>query len=225
MAEELDTTLNNADGGGKQPDGGKSTNSQDGGQEPPVSQDDKTFTQAELDAVLKTRLDRERQKLAEQFGDYDDLKTQAAEWKQHQDAQKSELEKLQEQATQAQQERDDAIELANKRLRDAAIISEASKAGFANPQDAIVLLDHSGVEIDDKGNVQGVSDAIKKLADEKKYLLTSKQPAPNVDGGAGGGKKGGKPAPTEAEIRELAAVYGVNAEHMAAGYGVALGTK
>ncbi len=200
------------------------------GQEPGEGQEPKTFTTEYVQelrqeaAKYRTQM-RDLEERLTVVADYDDLKTQADEWTKHQDAQKGELEKLQEQAAQAQQERDQAIELANKRLVSAAIVSEASTAGFANPQDAIVLLDHSGVKIDDKGNVQGAAEAVKQLAEDKKYLLNNKQPAPSVDGGAGGGKKGGKPAPTEAEIRELAAVYGVNAEHMAAGYGVALGTK
>lgn len=50
-----------------------------------------------------------------------------------------------------------------------------------------------------------------------------KQAAPNLDGGAGsGGRKPGKPAPTEAEIREYAAIYGVNPEKYAEQYGVQL---
>ncbi len=40
----------------------------------------KTFTQEELDEIVKKRLERERNKSAEQYGDYDDVKAKLAEY-------------------------------------------------------------------------------------------------------------------------------------------------
>lgn len=53
----------------------------------------KTFTQAEVDAIVRDRLKREREATATKYGDYDDLKRAAAEG----DKNKSQLEKLSEQ--------------------------------------------------------------------------------------------------------------------------------
>lgn len=52
----------------------------------------KTFTQEELDAIVRDRLARERQK----YPDYEELKTKAAEYDKVQEANKTELQKTQE---------------------------------------------------------------------------------------------------------------------------------
>lgn len=56
---------------------------------------EKTFTQAELDAAVENRLARERAK----YSDYDTLKDKAAKFDQAQEAAKSELQKAQERAS------------------------------------------------------------------------------------------------------------------------------
>ena len=56
------------------------------------SEQSKTFTQDELNAIVEQRLKREHAK----YADYDDLKTKASKFDEAQEAQKSELEKLSE---------------------------------------------------------------------------------------------------------------------------------
>lgn len=63
----------------------------DGGQEDKNTQPEKTFTQAEIDALISERLKREREK----YKDYDELKTKAEKWAQKEQADMSEAEKLQ----------------------------------------------------------------------------------------------------------------------------------
>jgi uncharacterized protein involved in type VI secretion and phage assembly len=53
----------------------------------------KTFTQAEVDAIVRDRLKRERDATATKYADYDDLKARAAEA----DKSKTQLDKVQEQ--------------------------------------------------------------------------------------------------------------------------------
>lgn len=65
-------------------------NIQDGAQ----TTDTKTFTQAELDAVVKDRLKREREK----YSDYEDLKAKAAKFDELTEANKTELQKVTERA-------------------------------------------------------------------------------------------------------------------------------
>lgn len=67
----------------------------DGGQGKPL---DKTFTQAELDAVIADRLNREREKTK----DYADLKKAAEEYQKLKEAQMSEQEKLQAKVAEAE---------------------------------------------------------------------------------------------------------------------------
>lgn len=63
----------------------------DGGQEEKEKQPEKTFTQAEIDALISERLKREREK----YKDYDELKKMAAKWAEKEKAEMSEAEKLQ----------------------------------------------------------------------------------------------------------------------------------
>jgi hypothetical protein len=73
---------------------------QDQQREPDRKDDNKTFTQADVDRLLADRLTRERKK----FADYDGLKKKAVEFDKLQDAQKSEVEKLNDQLATAQVE-------------------------------------------------------------------------------------------------------------------------
>jgi hypothetical protein len=63
-------------------------------QEGTQTTDTKTFTQAELDAVVKDRLKREREK----YSDYEDLKAKAAKFDEAEEANKTELQKVTERA-------------------------------------------------------------------------------------------------------------------------------
>lgn len=59
---------------------------------------DKTFTQSELDTIIKDRLSRERAK----YADYEDLKAKAAAYDESQEAAKTELQKALERAEKAE---------------------------------------------------------------------------------------------------------------------------
>lgn len=63
-------------------------------QEGAQTTDTKTFTQAELDAVVKDRLKREREK----YSDYENLKAKAAKFDEAEEANKTELQKVTERA-------------------------------------------------------------------------------------------------------------------------------
>lgn len=135
---------------------------------------EKTFTQADLNKLIDERLTRERAK----YADYADLKKAADQWKQHEDAQKTEVEKLQAQiadwqnrATQADQRRQTAI------LR-SSVMAEAGKQGV--PADRIEaaykLLDTSKLSVDESDAVSGLEDAIKALLQANTFLLAATTP-------------------------------------------------
>jgi predicted component of type VI protein secretion system len=101
-----------------------------------------------------------------------------AKEKEREEASKTETEKLAQRAAKAEQDRDAAIAereaaqtaLQTERIKN-AVIAEASKLGFADPDDAYTLVTLSEIEIDDAGKVNGAAEAIKKLAEAKPYLL------------------------------------------------------
>ncbi len=170
MAEDkLTTTLSptNATGGGEQPGG-----------------DGRTFTQAEMDAIIADRLRRQKA----QFGDYEALKDKATKFDEVQQAQMSELEKVQAERDQAQAERDSALQKANSRLIESAVLAASAKAGMAHPEHAFMLVDLADVSVADDGAVQGVDKAVATLL--KAYPeYVGRRAAPATDAGAGGGDR------------------------------------
>lgn len=165
MSEEPKTP-ENANGGGNEPGNGAQA----------------ALTQAEIDAIVKDRVARERAK----YADYDELKAKAQKFSEWEESQKTELEKAQEAAQKAAREKDSAIALANERLIKATFIEEASKHGVAHPEDAYALASRESVAVDQSGTVSGVADAVKELIDGGRLVLNGKPQAPGLNGGAGG---------------------------------------
>lgn len=80
-------------------------------QEQAPAEPEKTFTQAELNAIVADRLSRERGK----YADYEELKSKAAQFDAAQEAGKSELQKAQELATQYKAQLDELTKAAAAR--------------------------------------------------------------------------------------------------------------
>lgn len=202
MAEPT-TPNNNAPGGGGdppvQPAGGTGDQSQQA----------KTFTQEQLDAILADRLTRERQK----FADYDELKSAAAKWQEAQDAQKSEADKLKDDLAKAQSDRDQALKRAQETLIRSAFIAAGADANLVNPDDAYRLGDLSTVTIEDDGTVKGVAEIVKGLVDGGRLPIKGKLPAPNLNGSAGTNQRPGASAEAlTAEELETARKMGITPE-------------
>lgn len=148
---------------------------------PPAQPAGKTFTQEELNRLLK----EEKNKVRSQYADYDDLKTKAAKLAEIEQANLSEAEKLQKQLddarqaiARAEQARLDALETVKTSTIRAAVVSKAAELNFENPEDAYSLLDKTGLSISDAGQVEGVETALKSLAETKKYLIKQQQGRP-----------------------------------------------
>lgn len=152
--------------------------------QPPV-QPEKTFTQAELDRLITERLKREKEKHA----DYDDLKKAADELKAIKESQLSETEKLTKRLAELETAKTQAETRARETLIRSAVISEAAKLNFNDPDDAYRLLDLSTVKVDDTGKVEGAIEAVKALAESRKYLIkqSSGRPLEPFDPAAAGG--------------------------------------
>ena len=198
MAKKADTTGTespDATGGGEQPEG------------------ERTFTQAELDTLIGDRLKRQRA----QFADYDDLKARADKWAEHEEAQKSEIQKAQEAQATAEAAAQVVMEKANRRLIRAEFIAQASPLNVQHPADAFALADRSAVEVTEDGKVKGVKAAVKKLVDDGRLPLTTKAKAPDLDGGAGSGERAGDSKPLSAEEKAIAKKMGLTSEQYQAG--------
>lgn len=149
--------------------------------DPPPPKPDKTFTQAELDAIVTDRLKREGQK----YSDYDTLKAQAAKVQEFEEAQKTELQKANEARESADKRALEADARANTALKRASILAAAAIQGSADPEVIVTLLINSDkIVVDKDGNVTGAQDVVKALLDEKTFLKGT----PAKSGGEFGGQ-------------------------------------
>lgn len=132
-------------------------------------------TRAALKAANKEAAER-RKKL-------DDIEAQAAARKEQELTEAQKAAARAEKAEQALQ----ALETRHRTTTiNSAIRLAARNAGFVDPEDAVSLLDRSGLDIDESDTVNGVEAAIKALAKAKPHLLNTKQPAPNINANSGG---------------------------------------
>lgn len=148
---------------------------------------ERTFTQAELDRMVRDRLKREREK----YADYDELKELAAKAKQLEDAEKSELEKLQARLAETERlakERETQL----KAERQARLVARiAGTLGGIDPYDANFTLATQGVDPDGADAETDIKDILTGLKEAKPYLFRSKSSGvePFNPGSASGGAK------------------------------------
>jgi len=184
------------------PNDGKPAGEQGGG--------DRTFTQAEVDALIKERLGRTKA----QYADYDDLKAKAQAWAEYEEKQKSELQKANERATKAETERQAALQTAQERMVKATFIAEAAGLNVKRPQDAYALAKADGLQFEVTGDsVSGVKEAVQALVNDGRLPLTTKPTAPDLNAGAGSGERpGDKPAALSEEEKAFARKMGISDE-------------
>jgi len=131
----------------------------------PETSSETVFTQADIDRAVKDRLARERKK----YADYNELKSKADKLSELEQAQLSDKERLEQQLSDITKTLDTVKESARQKTVESAIIREASKLNFNDPGDAVALI--SSVEFDENGNPVGIEEAVKQLAEQRKYLL------------------------------------------------------
>lgn len=159
--------------------------------ETPASDGERRFTQADVDRMIKARATRVA---AEQYGDYDDLKTKAARLEELEAANASEVDKA---VRKAQQDtRSEVLATANARILNAEARSIAAELRFRNPSLAVKGISLDGIKVAEDGTVD--ADAVRSLLDDLRktepYLVHDDQPAP-----PGTGSGDGKPRPDGAQ--------------------------
>lgn len=105
-----------------------------------TQESERTFTQAELDAIVGDRLKRERAR----YADYDALKEKAAQYDAEKEAEKSELEKATERAAALQAELDDMKHQSEVRaLRDKVALQTGVPATLLSADTEDELMDQA----------------------------------------------------------------------------------
>jgi len=169
------------DGAGKDNDGaeGKKDDSTTGSKKD--KEQDKLFTQDELDSVISRRLERER-------------KT----WEQKIEAEKkkaamTEADRLKAEKEEAEKKVATVTEKATQRLIKSEVIMQASKLNIIDSEAAFLLLDHTGITVeDDTDEVRGVKKALELLVKSKPYLVKAKDTEQKKTGDDQADDKGGK---------------------------------
>lgn len=131
----------------------------------------KTFTQDDVDRVVKERLARERGK----YTDYDELKAKAGKLDEIEAANQSELEKAQQAAEKAKTEGAQAIERANGRLVRAELLSALTAANVSKPEVLLAAIDKTGLAVNDDGSVTGVEEVVKAFVDANPEFVGGKE--------------------------------------------------
>lgn len=134
----------------------------------------KTFTQAEIDAIVQARIARERDK----YKDYEDLKAKAEayeeEKRQREEAEMTEAEKARKEAERLKAELESLRKQQEQNAIDSAIEEALRKENVKYIDQAKRLADLSSVKYED-GKVIGVEEVVKNLLAESPFLKVEKQ--------------------------------------------------
>lgn len=161
--------------------------------------------QAAINAMLASERREAELKTKAQYQGYEDGQKAISELAKIKEAQMSELDKANAAREKAEQEAKAALAQANETRIKAEFAIVASRLGVANPDDAFVLAERAGVEIQD-GKVVGVEDAVKALIDSHRVVMVETGAA-NLNGGSGAKDGPGKVKVTQ-EMRETAEKWG-----------------
>jgi len=146
--------------------------------DPAPKADERTFTQADIDKIVKDRLARESQKTKDKYADYDELRASAVRLAAIEEANKSDEQKRDE-ALETAQAAQEALKSENARLAQeaksaqikSAVVAKAVAMDFQDPSDAYQMLDTGKLELADDGTVAGLEEALDALGKAKPYLL------------------------------------------------------
>jgi hypothetical protein len=150
---------------------------------------ERTFTQQELNDIVQGRLSKKDKAIADELGmTVEEAKKQLQAIKDKEEAEKSEIEKVKEELESVKTEAKTERERAARIKRESQIKDAANELDFQDPSDAITFLDESKFEYDDDGNITNAKTLLTELAEAKKYLI---KPAPSWQNPAnpGNGKK------------------------------------
>lgn len=141
-----------------------------------------TFTKEQVNGMMVTRLKEKEAEILKKLGitSIDEGKSAVVKVKELEDANKSELEKLQGKLTAAEQKAVEAVQNMQKALYKSSFVIEAMKPGNVagdRLEAAYKLLDTSALKITDDGKVEGVTEALKALLEANPFLK-AEEPKP-----------------------------------------------
>lgn len=147
----------------------------------------KTFTQEQVNDLIA----REKGNLQRRYGDYDDLKTKAAEFDKLADAQKTDLQKATDRAAELERQNADLTRQVQESKVTAAIASAAGAKGIVDADAASKLLDWAAIQYDQDGRPSNLDALLDDLVKARPYLAgQTSAGGGGFDGGSRGGASG-----------------------------------
>jgi LPS O-antigen subunit length determinant protein (WzzB/FepE family) len=134
-------------------------NDQDGGGDTGKKTGEKSFTQEDLDKIIRDRIKRERKAWEQKI---EDEKKKAA---------MTESERLKAEKEESEKKAQSIIERANQRLIRSEVIAQAAGLKIIDPEAAFALMDKTDVKVEDDDRVTGVKEALEDLVKSKPYLV------------------------------------------------------
>lgn len=172
----------------------------------------KTFTQPEIDRIIAARLDQERKK----YADYDTVKAELAKLKTSVQTPAPEVNA--DQRLTALETQSQTLTKRNQELTiEAAIVKQAATIGL-DPAAAAKLVDTSKLSVGDDGNVTGIEDAVKAVAEQYPGLLVRQARTKPVNPG-----RDSNPG-TKTDAQRRAEYFGGVSSNFWSGGGVVLGS-
>lgn len=133
----------------------------------PGTDDQQTAQTPDVNALLKEIKD-----LRKEAAGWRNKLRQAEEAEQaRQRSEMTELERIKADLEAERQARTQAEQRQREQLVRTQVIAAAARQGFTDPDDAIRMLDTSGLEADESGKIDGLDNALQQLAKAKPYLL------------------------------------------------------
>lgn len=144
----------------------------------------RTFSQDDVDRIVKDRVARAK---ATPPADYEDLKAAKARLDELEAASATELEKAQKRTAELERQAADASARAQDALLRSAVVAEAARKNVVDPDAAFALIDRASLEFDDDGSPTNIADAMDSLLKAKPYLVGGGRSGGSADLGARGG--------------------------------------
>lgn len=166
----------------------------------------RTFTQDEVNALMA----RQKRDLLAAEPDLAELRRKAKHYDDLEEANKSELQKATDRATQLEAELEASrTSMREERLR-SAIVGEAARRGVVDPDAAVALIDRSAIDFTDDGTPNNIAGAMDSLLQARPYLQ-------GKPGGthAGSADQGARPPATSTQPQlDREALAGMTAEQI-----------
>ena len=170
MAEEANSTTENTAG----ENAGQETANGSGAE--------KMFSQDEVNKIIKGRSERELQKMLGEIGfqSVDELKTLVKQKKEHEEAEKSELQKAQDRAAALEKEKEALLASQKTKATQYDVAVKAAKLGIVDPDAAYRLMDQGKIEFEEDGSPKNTEALLQDLVKNKPYLVGSGSSAANA---------------------------------------------